>query len=65
MVNIVVDFVEAVQSEVHVNVILNANSNHVKAEVARGAMDVKQNVELDLDAILYGVGEVSMSSSSD
>jgi hypothetical protein len=65
MVNIVVDFVEAVQSKVSVNVISNANSNRVKAKVARGAMDVKQNVELDLDAILYGVGEVSMSGSGD
>jgi hypothetical protein len=61
MVNVVVDFVlEVVQDDVSANVISNVNSNCVKAEVARG-MDVEWNVELVLDASVYGVGEGNMS----
>jgi hypothetical protein len=64
-VNVVVDFVEVARSDVSANVISNVNSNCVKVEVARGAMDVKRNVELVLDASVYGVGEVNMSGSGD
>ena len=40
VVNAAVDFVEAAQTDVSVNVISNANSSRVKVEVAQGAMDV-------------------------
>jgi hypothetical protein len=63
MVNVVVDFVEAAGSDASVKVISNLNSNHAKAEVARGAMDVKQNVELVLDLSLYSIGEGVVSGS--
>ena len=62
MVNVVVDFVlEVVQDDVSANVISNVNSNCVKAKVAWGTMDVEWNVELVLDASVYGVGEGNMS----
>jgi hypothetical protein len=50
MVNIVVDFIEVARSDVSMNINLNINSNHMKAKVARGAVDAKQNVGLVLDA---------------
>jgi hypothetical protein len=65
MVNVVVDFVEVARSDVGANVISNVNPNCLKVEVARVAMDVKRNVELVLDASVYGVGEVNMSGSGD
>ena len=65
MVNIVVDFVEVTQTNMSANVNLNMNTNHAKAEVAWGAMDVRWNIELVSDPRLYSVGEVDMSGSGD
>ena len=52
-------------SDVSANMSSSINSNHVRAKVAQSAMDAKQNVELVLDASVYGVGEVDMSGSGD
>ena len=63
VVYIVVDFINMTCTNMSVNVNLNINTNHVKAEVAQGAMDVRQNIEPVLDLRLYSVGEVDMSES--
>jgi hypothetical protein len=65
MLNIVVDFVEVTWADMSANVNLNINPNCVEVEVARGAVDVRRNIELVLDASRYGVGEVDMSGSGD
>jgi len=65
MVNVVVDFVEVARSDVSVNVILNVYSNRVKAEISRGAMDVKRNVELVPDVRVYGVDAVDKTDDDD
>jgi hypothetical protein len=50
---------------VNANVNLNVDSNRVRAQVVRGAVDVMRNIELVLDANVYGVGEVDVSGSGD
>jgi hypothetical protein len=63
-VNVVVDFVKVARSDVSANVVLNVNSNHVKA-ISWSAIDVNQNIELVLDVYVYGVGEVDMTGNGD
>jgi hypothetical protein len=65
MVNIVVDFVEVTRTDMSANVNSNINSNCVKVEVARGAVDVRRNIEPVPDPSLYSIGEVDMSGSGD
>ena len=65
MLNIVVDFVEVTWVDMSANVNLNINPKCVEVEVARGAVVVRRNIELVLDASRYGVGKVDMSGGGD
>jgi hypothetical protein len=68
VVNAVVGFVEAAQTDVNVNVILNANSSRVKVEVALGAMDVNASAFvnwLDVGAVKLIDTGVSMNIEVD
>jgi len=60
-----VDFAEVTWTDMSANVNSNINSICVKVEVARGAVDVRRNIERDLDPSLYSIGGVDMSGSGD
>ena len=64
MLNIVVDFVEVTWAYAH-ECKFEYKPQLCGGRSCSGAVDVRRNIELVLDASRYGVGEVDMSGSGD